>query len=80
MKIKSLIRNISKEKNVNPQIVLRNYMLERLLERISKSEYKYNFVLKGGMLVASIVGLDEKKVIWVKYFKNSTLQKWNFPL
>lgn len=58
MKIKSLIRNISKEKNVNPQIVLRNYMLERLLERISKSEYKYNFVLKGGMLVASIVGLD----------------------
>ena len=58
MKIKSLIRNISKEKNVNPQIVLRNYMLERLLERISKSESKYNFVLKGGMLVASIVGLD----------------------
>ena len=58
MKIKSLIRNISKEINVNPQIVLRNYMLERLLERISKSEYKYNFVLKGGMLVASIVGLD----------------------
>ncbi len=63
MKIKSLIRNISKEKNVNPQIVLRNYMLERLLERISKSEYKYNFVLKGGMLVASIVGLDSRKLI-----------------
>ena len=63
MKIKSLIRNISKEINVNPQIVLRNYMLERLLERISKSEYKYNFVLKGGMLVASIVGLDSRKLI-----------------
>ncbi|MDO4504399.1 MAG: nucleotidyl transferase AbiEii/AbiGii toxin family protein [Clostridia bacterium] len=63
MKIKSLIRNISKEKNVNPQIVLRNYMLKRLLERISKSEYKYNFVLKGGMLVASIVGLDSRKLI-----------------
>lgn len=74
MKIKSLIRNISKEKNVNPQIVLRNYMLERLLERISKSEYKYNFVLKGGMLVASIVGLDSRATIDL----DATLK--NFPL
>lgn len=38
--IKALIRNLAKEKEVNAQILLRNYMLERLLERISRSEYK----------------------------------------
>ena len=40
MRMKALIRNIAKEKNINSGIVLRNYMLERLLERISKSKYK----------------------------------------
>ena len=44
MQMKSLIRNIAKEKDINAQIVLRNYMLERLLERISKSKFKDNFV------------------------------------
>lgn len=63
MRMKALIRNIVKEKNINSGIVLRNYMLERLLERISKSKYKDNFVLKGGMLVASIVGIDSRATI-----------------
>lgn len=61
MRMKALIRNIAKEKNINSGIVLRNYMLERLLKRISK--YKDNFVLKGGMLVASIVGIDSRATI-----------------
>lgn len=56
--IKDLIKNMSKEKNINAQILLRNYMLERLLERISISEFKDKFILKGGMLVAAIVGVD----------------------
>ena len=47
MKMKELIRNIAKEKNIHSAVVLRNYMLERLLERISKSKYKDNFVFKG---------------------------------
>ena len=63
MRMKALIRNIAKEKNINSGIVLRNYMLERLLERISKSNYKDNFVLKGGMLLASIVGIDLRATI-----------------
>ena len=63
MRMKALIRNIAKEKNINSAVVLRNYMLERLLERISKSKYKDNFVLKGGMLVASIVGIDSRATI-----------------
>ena len=61
--IKALIRNLAKEKEVNAQILLRNYMLERLLERISRSEYKDNFILKGGMLVAALVGVDMRSTI-----------------
>jgi hypothetical protein len=61
--LKALIRNVSKEKNVNAQILLRNYMLERLLERISLSKYKYNFILKGGMLIAAVVGLDTRSTM-----------------
>lgn len=63
MRMKALIRNIAKEKNINSAVVLRNYMLERLLERISKSKYRDNFILKGGMLVASIVGIDSRATI-----------------
>jgi len=61
--LKALIRNISKEKKVNAQILLRNYMLEKLLERISVSKYKYNFILKGGMLIAAMVGLDTRSTM-----------------
>lgn len=61
--IKALIKNLAKEKEINAQILLRNYMLERLLERISSSEYKGNFILKGGMLVAALVGVDMRSTI-----------------
>ena len=61
--LKALIRNLAKEKNINAQILMRNYMLERLLERISLSKYRFNFVLKGGMLVAAMVGLDARATI-----------------
>lgn len=61
--LKALIRNMSKEKNINAQILLRNYMLERLLERISLSKYKHKFILKGGMLIAAMVGLDTRSTM-----------------
>lgn len=61
--VKDLIRNRAKEDNVNAQILLRNYMLERLLERISLSEYKNNFILKGGMLVMAMVGENKRSTI-----------------
>lgn len=61
--IKDLIRNLAKQKEINAQILLRNYMLERLLERISRSDYKDNFILKGGMLVAALVGVDMRSTI-----------------
>lgn len=51
--LKDLIRNMSKKKSADAQILKRNYMMERFLERISLSEYKNQFILKGGMLVAT---------------------------
>lgn len=60
MSLKSKIRNIAKQKNIPAQVILQNYMFERLLVRLAKSEYKDKFVLKGGMLVAAIVGLDNR--------------------
>ena len=60
MSLKAKIRNISKQKNIPAQVILQNYMFERLLVRLSCSEFKDKFVLKGGMLVAAIVGLDNR--------------------
>ncbi len=60
MSLKAKIRGIAKQKNIPAQVILQNYMFERLLVRLSASEYKEKFVLKGGMLVAAIVGLDNR--------------------
>lgn len=60
MQLKALVKNIAKEKGISAQLVLQNYMLERILERISKSRYQNHFILKGGFLIASIVGLDTR--------------------
>ena len=60
MSLKAKINNIAKKENISPQSVMQTYMLERLLERISKSEYKDNFILKGGMLISSIIGIESR--------------------
>jgi hypothetical protein len=46
MQLKATIRNVSKSRNISAQIVMQNYMLERLLERVSASPYQSNFILK----------------------------------
>lgn len=61
--LKDLIRNLSKTKSADAQILMRNYMMERFLERMSLSEYRDKFILKGGMLVASMVGLDARSTM-----------------
>ena len=61
--LKDLIRNLSKKKATNAQILMRNYMMERFLERMSLSEYQDKFILKGGMLVAAMVGLDARSTM-----------------
>lgn len=58
MQLKAIIKNLAKEKNISAQLVMQNFMLERLLERISMSKFQNNFILKGGFLIAAMVGLD----------------------
>lgn len=60
MSLKAIINNIAKENKVSAQSVLQTYMLERLLERISVSTYKDNFILKGGMLISAMLGIDSR--------------------
>lgn len=61
--LKDLIRNLSKQKSADAQLLMRNYMMERFLERISLSEYRDKFILKGGVLVAAMVGLDARSTM-----------------
>ena len=61
--LKAWIKNMSEKVDVNENIILQNYMLERLLERISVSDYKYKFILKGGMLITAIVGIDMRNTL-----------------
>ncbi|MCM1184150.1 MAG: nucleotidyl transferase AbiEii/AbiGii toxin family protein [Roseburia sp.] len=58
--LKAKVRNVSQGDSLKAQTLIRNYFMERFLERISISPYKDNFVLKGGMLVAAVVGLDSR--------------------
>lgn len=61
--LKDLIRNMAKDTAADAQLLLRNYMMERFLERISLSKYKDSFILKGGMLIAAMVGLDVRSTM-----------------
>ncbi len=58
MQVKALIRNKAGGNSDKAQILLRIYMMERFLERISVSRFRNNFILKGGMLVSSLVGIN----------------------
>lgn len=63
MSLKAKIKNYAKNNNIAAQVVLQNYMFERFLARMSESEYNEKFVIKGGMLVAAIVGLDTRSTM-----------------
>lgn len=63
MSLKGKIKNYAKNNNIAAQVVLQNYMFERFLERLSLSEYSDKFVVKGGMLIAAIVGLDTRSTM-----------------
>lgn len=60
MSLKAKIRNLARKKDMSAQVVLQNYMFERFLARLFKSIYKDNFILKGGMLIAALVGIDNR--------------------
>lgn len=58
--IKGAVRNIAKKMHLKPQEVLQIFMFERIVERLSISKYKDNFILKGGLLIASMIGIAER--------------------
>lgn len=58
--LKALVRNKSGGDNAKAMALIRNYIMERFLERISSSQYSDKLILKGGFLVASMVGLDNR--------------------
>lgn len=60
MSLKGKIKNYAKSKSIAAQVVLQNYMFERFLARLSLSDYREKFVVKGGILIAAIVGLDTR--------------------
>ena len=61
--LKALVRNLSKGDSARAQIIIRNYVMERFLERLSVSQYRDNLILKGGTLVAAMVGLDNRSTL-----------------
>ena len=60
MQLKDRIKNLALKNHIPAQAVLQNFMLERLLERISISKYKDMIILKGGLLIASMVGINNR--------------------
>ncbi|WP_125140650.1 nucleotidyl transferase AbiEii/AbiGii toxin family protein [Clostridium transplantifaecale] len=72
--LKALVRNISKGDSGKAQVIIRNYVMERFLERLSLSQYRNIMILKGGTLVAAMVGVDNRSTMDV----DATLK--NLPL
>ena len=63
MSLKAKIRNIAKAKNISAQAVLQNYLMSRFLYRLSRTDYKEKFVIKGRLLIASIVGIEHRATL-----------------
>ncbi len=63
MNLKAKIRNYAKVNDIAAQVILQNYMFERFLVRLSISSYKEKFIVKGGMLIAALVGLDTRSTM-----------------
>ena len=60
MQLKAMINKKARELGVHPQRVMQNYLLERLLERVSASDYSDRIIVKGGMLIGSLLGLERR--------------------
>lgn len=60
MQLKDKLKNISKEKNVDFNTLLRLYMYDRFIERLGKSKYKDNFILKGGFYLSTLFGIENR--------------------
>ena len=61
--LKGAIRNMAAKKKLRPQEVLQMFLFERVRERLAVSPYRNNFILKGGLLISSMIGIDERTTI-----------------
>lgn len=61
--LKGAIRNIAVQKKLKPQEVLQMFLFERILERLSLSKYRDNFILKGGLLISSMIGVEGRSTL-----------------
>lgn len=74
--VKDKLRNVSREKNVDFNSVMRFYMYDRFVERVSKSKYKDNFILKGGFYLSKLFGLDNRSTMDI----DTAIRKTNLSL
>ena len=58
--IKDKLKNVAKAKNIEFNSVMRFYMYDRFIERLSKSKYRDNFILKGGFYLSTLFGIDNR--------------------
>lgn len=63
VKLKALVRNKSGGDSTKAQLIIRNYVMGRFLVRVSNSNYRNHIVLKGGALIASIIGIDKRSTM-----------------
>lgn len=74
--VKDKLRNISREKNIDFNSIMRFYMYDRFVERLSKSKYKDNFILKGGFYLSKLFGLDNRSTMDI----DTAIRKTNLSL
>jgi len=76
MQLKDKLRNISKEKNVDFNTLLRLYMYDRFIERLAVSKYKDNFILKGGFYLSTLFGVENRTTMDIDAaFKNANFDE-----
>ena len=76
MQLKDKLRNISKEKNIDFNTLLRIYMYDRFIVRLAMSKYKNNFILKGGFYLSTLFGVENRSTMDIDTaFKNASFNK-----
>ena len=71
--IKGRIKNVAKQNNADARVLLRIYMMERFLERVANSRYADDFIIKGGILVTSMVGVSMRSTMDI----DTSIRNWN---
>lgn len=78
VQLKEKLKNISRKRNIDFNIILRLYMYDRFIERLSLSQYKDNFVLKGGFYLSTLFGVESRNTMDIDVaFKNNNFNERN---